>query len=145
MEAGDGEGTANVVARRRGIDEGACGGRPQDKLDLVQRLKAEGHKVAMAGDGINDAPALAAADVGIAMGTGIDVAMSSAQITLVKGDLRGILRARKISQATVANMKQNLTFAFLSNALGVPVAAGVIYPTSAGGPVGQEGRVTCRI
>ena len=116
------------MATELGLDEVHGEVRPEDKAELVQRLKREGRRVAMAGDGINDAPALAAADVGIAMGTGTDVAMSSAQITLVKGDLRGILRARKISQATVANMKQNLTFAFLYNALGVPVAAGVLYP-----------------
>src|SRR5690606_5508216 len=111
-----------------GIDEVHGEVRPQDKVALVQRLKAEGRKVAMAGDGINDAPALAGADIGVAMGTGTDVAMSSAQVTLVKGDLRGIARARTLSEATVANMKQNLAFAFLYNALGVPVAAGVLYP-----------------
>ena len=128
MATGDGNTTAAAVAKQLGIDEVHGEVRPQDKLDLVARLKAEGRRVAMAGDGINDAPALAAADVGIAMGTGTDVAMSSAQVTLVKGDLRGILRARQISQATVANMKQNLGFAFAYNALGVPVAAGVLYP-----------------
>ncbi len=128
MATGDGVTTANAVARELGIDEVHGEVRPKDKIDLVQRLKAEGHKVAMAGDGINDAPALAGADIGIAMGTGTDVAMSSAQVTLVKGDLRGIVRARNLSNATVANMKQNLTFAFLYNALGVPIAAGVLYP-----------------
>jgi P-type Cu+ transporter len=128
MATGDGRSTAEAVARQLGIDEVHGEVRPKDKIDLVARLKAEGRRVAMAGDGINDAPALAAADVGIAMGTGTDVAMSSAQVTLVKGDLRGIVRAREISQATVRNMKQNLGFAFLYNALGVPVAAGVLYP-----------------
>jgi len=128
MATGDGLTTANAVARQLGIDEVHGEVRPADKIALVQKLKAEGHKVAMAGDGINDAPALAGADVGIAMGTGTDVAMSSAQVTLVKGDLRGILRAREISSNTVANMKQNLAFAFLYNALGVPIAAGVLYP-----------------
>jgi Cu+-exporting ATPase len=116
------------VAAKLGIDEVHGEVRPQDKSELVARLKREGRRVAMAGDGINDAPALAAADVGIAMGTGTDVAMSSAQVTLVKGDLRGILRARQISQATVRNMKQNLGFAFAYNALGVPIAAGLLYP-----------------
>ncbi len=128
MATGDGKTTAEAVAKVLGIDEVYGEVRPKDKAELVARLKAEGRRVAMAGDGINDAPALAAADVGIAMGTGTDVAMSSAQVTLVKGDLRGILRARQISQATVANMKQNLIFAFAYNALGVPIAAGVLYP-----------------
>ncbi len=128
MATGDGRTTAEAVARHLGIDEVHGEIRPRGKAELVQRLKAEGRLVAMAGDGINDAPALAAADVGIAMGTGTDVAMSSAQVTLVKGDLRGIARAREISGAAVTNMKQNLAFAFLYNALGVPVAAGVFYP-----------------
>ncbi|MHB8911649.1 MAG: heavy metal translocating P-type ATPase [Lysobacter sp.] len=128
MATGDGVTTASAVARQLGIDEVHGEVRPKDKVDLVQRLKAEGRRVAMAGDGINDAPALAAADVGIAMGTGTDVAMSSAQVTLVKGDLRRILQARAISNATVRNMKQNLAFAFLYNAIGVPIAAGVLYP-----------------
>jgi P-type Cu+ transporter len=128
MATGDGRTTAEAVARNLGIDEVHGEVRPGDKAELVARLKAEGRRVAMAGDGINDAPALAAADVGIAMGTGTDVAMSSAQVTLVKGDLRGIARAREISSAAVTNMKQNLAFAFLYNSLGVPVAAGVLYP-----------------
>jgi Cu+-exporting ATPase len=128
MATGDGMATAQAVAAVLGIDEVHGEVRPQDKLDLVNRLKAEGRCVAMAGDGINDAPALAAADVGIAMGTGTDVAMSSAQLTLVKGDLRGIARARALSSATVANMRQNLGFALVYNTLGVPIAAGVLYP-----------------
>jgi Cu+-exporting ATPase len=128
MATGDAKGTAESVAKTLGIDEVHGEVRPADKVDLVRRLQAEGRRVAMAGDGINDAPALAAADVGIAMGTGTDVAMSSAQVTLVKGDLRRIVQARVISESTVANMKQNLGFAFLYNALGVPVAAGVLYP-----------------
>ena len=130
MATGDGLTTAQAVARSLGIDEVHGEVRPQDKAALVARLKAQGQRVAMAGDGINDAPALAAADVGIAMGNGTDVAMSSAQLTLVKGDLRGILRARRISQSTVANMRQNLGFAFAYNALGVPLAAGLLYPVS---------------
>ncbi|MBV6418417.1 MAG: Copper-transporting P-type ATPase [Steroidobacteraceae bacterium] len=128
MATGDGVATANAVAQRLRIDEVHGEMRPKEKIELVQRLKAEGRGVAMAGDGINDAPALAGADVGIAMGTGTDVAMSSAQVTLVRGDLRGIVRARAISHATVRNMRQNLGFAFLYNALGVPIAAGVLYP-----------------
>jgi Cu+-exporting ATPase len=130
MATGDGLTTAEAVAKRLGIDEVHGEVRPRDKAELVTALQAKGRRVAMAGDGINDAPALAAADVGIAMGTGTDVAMSSAQVTLVKGDLRGILRAREISQATVRNMRQNLLFAFAYNALGVPIAAGVLYPAT---------------
>ncbi|MBS0199191.1 MAG: heavy metal translocating P-type ATPase [Proteobacteria bacterium] len=128
MASGDAPATAGAVGRGLGIDEVHGGVDPAGKVALVQRLKAQGRHVAMAGDGINDAPALAAADVGIAMGTGTDVAMSSAQVTLVKGDLGRILEARRISRDTVANMRQNLGFAFLYNALGVPLAAGVLYP-----------------
>ena len=128
MATGDGLATAQTVGRQLGIGEVYGEVRPADKLVLVERLQREGRVVAMAGDGINDAPALARADVGIAMGTGTDVAMTSAQVTLVKGDLRGIARARELSVATVGNMRQNLAFAFLYNALGVPVAAGVLYP-----------------
>ncbi len=128
MATGDGTGTANAVGLALGIDEIHGDVTPEDKAKLVRSLQAQGHKVAMAGDGINDAPALASADVGIAMGTGTDVAMSSAQVTLVKGDLAGILRARELSTATVRNMRQNLAFAFLYNAIGVPIAAGVLYP-----------------
>jgi Cu+-exporting ATPase len=128
MATGDGRTTAQAVARKLGIDEVYGEVRPQDKADLVARLQAEGRRVAMAGDGINDAPALARANVGIAMGTGTDVAMNSAQVTLVKGDLRGIARARQLSEATVRNMYQNLTFALIYNALGVPIAAGALYP-----------------
>ena len=128
MASGDAQATAESVGRTLGIDEVHGEVRPQDKVALVHRLRAEGRRVAMAGDGINDAPALAAADVGIAMGTGTDVAMSSAQVTLVKGDLRRILVARDVSVDTVDNMKQNLGFAFAYNALGVPLAAGVLYP-----------------
>ena len=128
MATGDGLTTARAVAARLGIDEVHGEVKPRDKVDLVARLQGEGRKVAMAGDGINDAPALAKADVGIAMGTGTDVAMNSAQVTLVKGDLRGILRARALSVATVGNMRQNLAFAFVYNALGVPLAAGLLYP-----------------
>jgi len=128
MATGDGLTTARAVGQRLGIDEVHGEVKPADKLELVEKLQAEGRAVAMAGDGINDAPALARADVGIAMGTGTDVAMNSAQLTLVKGDLRGIATARALSVTTVANMKQNLAFAFVYNALGVPLAAGVLYP-----------------
>ena len=128
MATGDGPTTAKAVAQRLGIDEFYGEVRPQDKADLVARLQAEGRRVAMAGDGINDAPALARANVGIAMGSGTDVAMQSAQVTLVKGDLRGIARARELSEATVRNMYQNLVFALIYNTLGVPIAAGILYP-----------------
>ncbi|MGG6462825.1 copper-translocating P-type ATPase [Solilutibacter silvestris] len=128
MASGDAMATAEAVGRTLGIDEVHGGVDPAGKVALIRRLKSEGRHVAMAGDGINDAPALAAADIGIAMGTGTDVAMSSAQVTLVKGDLGRIVEARAISRETVANMRQNLGFAFLYNALGVPLAAGVLYP-----------------
>ena len=128
MATGDGLTTARAVAAKLGIDEVRGEMRPEDKRAWVAKLQAAGHRVAMAGDGINDAPALAQADVGIAMGTGTDVAMAAGKVTLVKGDLAGILRARELSEATVANMKQNLAFAFAYNALGVPIAAGVLYP-----------------
>ena len=128
MATGDGLTTAKAVAAKLGIDEVHGEVKPADKLALVEKLQREGRVVAMAGDGINDAPALARADVGVAMGTGTDVAMNSAQVTLVKGDLRGIAQARAISNETIANMKQNLAFAFVYNALGVPLAAGVLFP-----------------
>jgi Cu+-exporting ATPase len=128
MATGDGMTTAKSVANRLGISEVYGEVKPQDKLALVERLQKEGKVVAMAGDGINDAPALAKADVGIAMGTGTDVAINSAHITLVKGDLRAISRARTLSVDTVRNMWQNLGFAFVYNALGIPLAAGVLYP-----------------
>jgi Cu+-exporting ATPase len=128
MATGDGLTTAKAVGARLGIDGVYGEVKPADKLLLVERLQKEGRTVAMAGDGINDAPALAKADVGVAMGTGTDVAMNSAQVTLVKGDLRGIAIARQLSEATVRNMKQNLMFAFLYNTLGIPIAAGVLYP-----------------
>jgi Cu+-exporting ATPase len=128
MATGDGIGTAQSVAENLGIEEYYGEVQPADKLRLVEKLQGKGRIVAMAGDGINDAPALAQADVGIAMGTGTDVAMSSAKLTLVKGDLRGIATALQLSEATVRNMKQNLLFALLYNGLGVPIAAGVLYP-----------------
>ena len=128
MLTGDGKRTAAAVARQLGIDDAIGEVLPEDKANHVKRLQAEGKKVAMAGDGINDAPALAQADVGIAMGTGTDVAMESAGVTLVKGDLRGIARAIRLSHATMRNIRQNLVFAFGYNALGIPIAAGVLYP-----------------
>ncbi|KIX16385.1 heavy metal translocating P-type ATPase [Paracoccus sp. 228] len=128
MATGDNERTAQAVASKLGIDEVRAGVLPEAKKDLIDQLRREGHKIAMAGDGVNDAPALAAADVGIAMGTGADVAMESAGITLLGGDLMGIVRARKLARATLRNIKQNLFFAFAYNALGVPIAAGLLYP-----------------
>ena len=128
MLTGDNRLTAAAVAKTLGIDEVEAEVLPEDKARIVRRLKSEGRVVAMAGDGVNDAPALAAADVGIAMGTGTDVAIESAGVTLVKGDLLGIVRARRLSQATMANIRQNLFFAFVYNAAGVPIAAGLLYP-----------------
>jgi Cu+-exporting ATPase len=128
MLTGDNRTTAQAVARTLGIDEVEAEVLPDQKSAVVEKLRGEGRVVAMAGDGVNDAPALAAADVGIAMGTGTDVAIESAGITLLKGDLTGIVRARKLSQATMRNIRQNLLFAFVYNAAGVPIAAGVLYP-----------------
>jgi len=128
MLTGDNRATAEVVAAKLGIDEVLAEVRPDEKAEVVAKLQAQGRVVAMAGDGINDAPALARAQVGIAMGTGTDIAMESAAITLVKGDLRGIVRALALSRATMRNIRQNLFFAFVYNTVGVPVAAGVLYP-----------------
>ncbi|MCO4839321.1 MAG: heavy metal translocating P-type ATPase [Rhodobacteraceae bacterium] len=128
MATGDNEATAWAVALPLGIDDVRAGVLPEDKKDLIDELHSAGHKVAMIGDGVNDAPALAAAEVGIAMGTGADVAVESASITLLKGDLNGIVRARKLSQATLTNIKQNLFFAFAYNSVGVPIAAGILFP-----------------
>ena len=128
MLTGDNRRTAEAVARRVGIDQVEADVLPEQKHAVIERLKGEGRVVAMAGDGVNDAPALAAADVGIAMGTGADVAVESAGITLVKGDLEGIVKARRLSRATMRNIRQNLVFAFGYNTLGVPIAAGVLYP-----------------
>ncbi len=128
MATGDSRSTAEAIARALGIDEIRAEVSPEDKASLIAELQAEGHAVAMAGDGVNDAPALAAADVGIAMGTGADVAVESAGVTLVKGDLRGLVRARSLAQATMRNIRQNLFFAFIYNSAGVPVAAGILYP-----------------
>jgi Cu+-exporting ATPase len=128
MLTGDNRTTAEAVARRLGIDEVEAEVLPDRKSDVVRRLRGEGRVVAMAGDGVNDAPALAAADVGIAMGTGTDVAIESAGVTLLRGDLVGIVRARRLSRATMRNIRQNLFFAFVYNAAGVPIAAGLLYP-----------------
>ena len=130
MLTGDNEKTAKTVADQVGIDEFRASVRPEDKQEWIKKLRAEGRKVAMAGDGINDSPALAEADVGIAMGTGTDVAIESAGVTLVKGDLRGIVKAVKLSRHTMRNIRQNLFFALIYNALGIPIAAGVLYPLS---------------
>ena len=128
MLTGDDEATARAVAAKLGVTDVVADVLPQDKADVVEQLQRRGEVVAMAGDGVNDAPALAQADVGIAMGTGTDIAMESAGVTLVKGDLRGIARAVRLSRRTMSNIRQNLWFAFGYNALGVPLAAGVLYP-----------------
>ena len=128
MLTGDNRSTAKAVARKLGIGEVEAEVLPDQKAAVIERLQRGGRIVAMAGDGVNDAPALAAADVGIAMGTGTDTAIESADITLLKGDLCGIVRARRLSQATMRNIRQNLFFAFIYNAAGVPIAAGVLYP-----------------
>ena len=128
MLTGDRRESATMIANQLGLTEIEAEVRPDQKAAVVERLRKEGRVVAMAGDGINDAPALALADVGIAMGTGTDIAMENAGITLVKGDLRGIVRARRLSRATVKNIKQNLAFAFVYNLVGIPIAAGVFFP-----------------
>ena len=128
MLTGDSRTTADAIAQELGIEEYAAEVLPERKNEVVREFQSKGRKVAMAGDGINDAPALAQADVGIAMGTGTDVAMESAGITLVKGDLMGIVRARQLSRATICNIRQNLFFAFAYNMLGIPLAAGILYP-----------------
>ena len=128
MLTGDNRATAAAIATKLGIDEFEAEVLPERKLEIIRKLQGQGRVVAMAGDGINDAPALAQANVGIAMGTGTDVAMESGGITLVKGDLTGIVRARNLSRATMRNIRQNLFFAFVYNAVGVPIAAGVLYP-----------------
>ena len=128
MLTGDNLVTAQAVAATLGIEQVEAEVLPDHKSDIVTRLRSQGHVVAMAGDGVNDAPALAAADVGIAMGTGTDVAIESAGVTLLQGDLTGIVRARNLSAKTMANIRQNLFFAFVYNALGIPIAAGVLYP-----------------
>ncbi len=128
MLTGDNKKTANVVAKKRGIENVKADVLPDQKDEIIKKLKDEGRIVDMAGDGINDAPALALADVGIAMGTGTDVAMESADMTLIKGDLSGIVRGRQLSKATMKNIRQNLFWAFAYNSLGVPLAAGILYP-----------------
>jgi P-type Cu+ transporter len=128
MLTGDNRTTASAVAKRLGIAEVEAEVLPDQKSAVIERLRKEGRIVAMAGDGVNDAPALAAAEIGIAMGTGTDVAMESAGITLLRGDLGGIIRARRLSQATMRNIRQNLFFAFVYNAAGIPIAAGILYP-----------------
>ena len=129
MLTGDNRTTAQAVAKRLGITEVEAEVLPDQKSAVVEKLRAEGRVVAMAGDGVNDAPALAAAEVGIAMGTGTDVAIESAGVTLLKGDLTGIVKARALSKAVMSNIRQNLFFAFIYNSAGVPIAAGVLYPT----------------